>query len=415
MKTLSKDFTSNRPLLIQASVAKSYLDRIAKVETPLTAKMSDMSEMLQAIFGKKETLQKFPPYAIVPVKGVISKNISELESLCGACDIHCVEEMLEECERDQTIECVILDIDSPGGTSVGVPELADMVKNFSKKTISFTSNECCSAAYWIASQAAEFYATPSSCVGSIGVYIAYPDLSKAYEMEGVKMDVIKSGTYKGAGIEGTSLDTNQRKMLQDDVIEIHNEFKAAIKSVRSFVEDASMEGQTFSGKRAAEAGLVTGIVNGFDALMTTLNADVQAQMEADEENDQREEESENENDDEDETAKMSAGDRALGRIAKSVIKPVSENVQASKKKNDDDEDEKDGDQYAKAEKGDDDDDTEGETEPAADSEGGDDGEEASDDAKQDAEDEADKDSDAIDTDEKHDRTGTKRNRSKNVS
>jgi ClpP class serine protease len=60
-------------------------------------------------------------------------------------------------------------------------------------------------------------------------------MSKAYEMDGVKMDVIKSGVYKGAGIPGTSLDEGQRKMLQDEVVDIHNDFKEAVKSVRSFV------------------------------------------------------------------------------------------------------------------------------------------------------------------------------------
>jgi hypothetical protein len=48
----------------------------------------------------------------------------------------------------------------------------------------------------------------------------------------------------------------------------------------------------FSGKRGAEAGLVTGLVNGFDDLMESLDANVAQQIEADEENDAREEEAE---------------------------------------------------------------------------------------------------------------------------
>jgi uncharacterized coiled-coil protein SlyX len=48
-----------------------------------------------------------------------------------------------------------------------------------------------------------------------------------------------------------------------------------------------MEGQTFSGKKAADAGLVTGLVNGFDEMMETLDAEVAKQMEADEDNDKR--------------------------------------------------------------------------------------------------------------------------------
>jgi hypothetical protein len=104
-------------------------------------------------------------------------------------------------------------------------------------------------------------------------------------MEGVKMDVIKSGLYKGAGIAGTSLDDQQREMLQKEVEEIHADFKADVKAVREFADDSAMEGQTFSGKNAAAAGLVTGLVNGFDELMESLDAAVAEQMEADEKND----------------------------------------------------------------------------------------------------------------------------------
>jgi len=346
MRNLSKDFKGQRPLLIQPAQAEAYLNRVGDMEIPMDAKMSDMGEMLSAIFGEKPTLEKFPPFAIIPVKGVIGKNLSELESLCGCCDIHDVEEMLEECERDTSIKTIILDIDSPGGTSVGVPELANRIKNCSKEVISFTGNECCSAAYWLGSQASKFYATPSSSVGSIGVYIAFPDCSEAFKMEGVKMDVIKSGTYKGAGIPGTSLDEGQRQMLQQEVEDIHADFKEAVKSVRSFVEDSSMEGQMFSGKRGAEAGLVTSLTNGFDEMMKEFDAAVFAQVESDEENDKRHGDeigASSEEDGEEEEAmalkklRATAASRALSGLK---IKLSAEDEDEDKKSEDEDEDKK---------------------------------------------------------------------------
>jgi signal peptide peptidase SppA len=356
MRNLSKDFKGQRPLLIQPAQAEAYLNRVGDMEIPMSAKMSDMGEMLSAIFGEKPTLEKFPPFAIIPVKGVIGKNLSELESMCGCCDIHDVEEMLEECERDTSIKTIILDIDSPGGTSVGVPELANRIKNCTKEVISFTGNECCSAAYWLGSQASKFYATPSASVGSIGVYIAFPDCSEAFKMEGVRMDVIKSGAYKGAGIPGTSLDEGQRKMLQMEVEDIHADFKEAVKSVRSFVEDSSMEGQMFSGKRGAEAGLVTSLTNGFDEMLQELDAAVFAQVESDEENDKRHADemgasSEEESEDEKAFAKvMTAASRALAGLK---IK-MSEDDKDEDKKANGDEDEEDEDEEKKSKSDDED-------------------------------------------------------------
>ena len=460
MRNLSKDFTGQRPLLIQPSQAEAYLHRVSQLDIPLNAKMSDMGEMLAAVFGYKAKLEKFPPVAIIPVKGVIGKNLSELESLCGSCDIADVEEMLEECEKDPSIKTIILDIDSPGGTSVGVPELANRIKNCSKEVISFTENECCSAAYWLGSQASSFYATPSSSVGSIGVYIAFPDYSEAYKMEGVKMDVIKAGAYKGAGIPGTSLDDSQREMLQKEVEEIHTDFKEAVKSVRSFVEDSSMEGQTFSGKKGAEAGLVTALINGFDELVQTIDASVHAAVETDEENatpglgseedyddskaftiamsaancalaklkvkasdeeeedDEEEEEDKKSEDDEDEKPKSKSEDD----------KPKEDDEEDEDKKSEDDEDEPKSDDDKEDPKEDD-----GEEKPESEheedekkskDEEGDEGSEPQPDdedkpeegkSKEDAEDEDDSGEKAVDTDSKHNKSGTKKNRSKRIA
>lgn len=417
MRNLIKDIKAHKPILISPSQAESYLERASQVEIPMGAKMSDMGEMLEAIFGAKETLEKFPPYAILPVKGVISKNISEIESLCGCCDIHDVEEMLEDCERDPSITTIILDIDSCGGTSVGVPELANRIKNSSKKVISFTSNEACSAAYWIGSQASEFYATPSSTVGSVGVYICFNDISKMFEMEGVKAEVIKSGIFKGAGIQGTSLDDNQRSMLQAEVIDIHQDFKAAVKAVRSFVEDSSMEGQCFSGKRGAEAGLVTGLVNGFDELMESLNKQVAQQMEADEENDERAEVSElvggeeHEKEEDEYGIKKMASGRALSGIASAVLKrdysdpedPDYDPDQDPELKETPDDEKKDGvpsnEKCPTCGKPHD--------EEKCEEEDGEEGEE-SDTAKEDAKEESDAGDRAVETDAKHDKSGTMR-------
>lgn len=317
MKSLVKDIRGKRPLLISPDQAEAYLARTADVAMPLGAKLSDMGEMLAAIFGAKETIEKFPPFAIVPVKGCIGKGLSDLEAACGACDVEAVEEMLEEAERDPAITTIILDVDSPGGTSVGVPELANRVRLSKKKVIAFTDGEACSAAYWIASQASEFYATPSSSVGSVGVYICFTNAEKLYENEGLRQELVKAGKYKGLGIEGTGLTPEQRDLLQAEVDDIHADFKAAVTSVREFVSDDAMQGQSFSGKRAAEAGLVTSLVNGFDELMQVLNAQVAEQIEADEENDARHEIAEivqgeeHENDEEENALSRYAAGRAL--------------------------------------------------------------------------------------------------------
>lgn len=465
MKNLSRDIKGQRPILISPRVATDYIKSVSDLNIPLTAKVSEMDDILGAIFGKPAVLEKFPPFAIVPVKGVIGKGLSDLDKMCGCCDIKSVEEMLEDCERDASISTVILDIDSPGGTSVGVPELAARIRGMSKKVISFTDSEACSAAYWLGSQASEFYATGSASVGSIGCYIAYEDESARYANEGVTVDVIRAGRVKGAGIAGTSLTPEQRDMLQGEVQEIWEGFKADVKAVREFVDDASMEGQIFSGKKAADAGLVTGLVLGFDELMQNLNAGVAAQIEADEDNDERSESSESDADAK--ALNRLASARALGR---DVLKALSasrkmksegddeededeeseegdekpETEEDDEKKSDpeseDDEDEKkseDGEDEPKSEDDEDkkdepaseDDEEEKEPESADDGEdekgepaqpSAEDDEEKKDDEKSEEDDEGiEEESESgdgpVDTDEKHNRKGSKRNKGRRIA
>ena len=337
MRSLITDLKARRPLLINPTLASDFLERAASLEIPLTAKSSDIGEMLAAVYGAKPVLEKFPPFAVVPVRGVIGRGLSELEKMCGCCDLKSVEEMLEDCERDEAITTIILAIDSPGGTSVGVPELASRIREMSKKVIAFTDNEACSAAYWLGSQASEFYATPSSSVGSVGCYIAYEDESKRYADAGVIVDVIRAGKYKGAGISGTSLTEDQRNMLQGEVVEIWESFKADVKMVREFVDESSLEAQIFSGRKAADLGLVTGLVRGFDEMMELLAPDVAAQMEADESNDERAEGGESE---EAKVLSRFAAARALGGKLLKALSAAPKMKSEGDEEEEDDEDKK---------------------------------------------------------------------------
>lgn len=416
MKSLQKDIKSNRPVLIKGSDALAHIEAMSSVTIPAGAKASEMFGFLESIFGPKASMEKFPPFAVIPLKGVVGKSIPEMETYCGCCDLEEVEEMLEDAERDESVKVIILAIDSPGGVSVGVPEFAARVRNSRKRVIAFTDTEACSAAYWIGSQASEFFATPSSQIGSIGCYITYLNASEAYRKEGYRMEVYKSGDLKGAGIDGTDLTEAQKKMLTDQTIEIHEDFKADVLAVRSFVPESAMQGQCFSGKKAAEVGLVTGLVNGFDELMQKLDPEVAAQMEADESNDAR-------------AAGESTPEETASTRALSGLK-FNASTKAPKAGDDEDEDDDDDRQDSRKAKADDEEDDEDNdipeskedegqegapAQPKADGEEDEDEEKEEGEGEEKAEDESGSGDDAVDTDEKHDRQGTKRNRSKGVA
>ena len=175
----------------------------------------------------------------------------------GAVDTEEVAAALSEAAASPAVKAVFLDIDSPGGTVAGTPELAGAVAslNARKPVYAFTSGMMASAAYWIASQATAVYATPSAQVGSIGVVQAVLDDSAALESAGLKVEVFAVGKYKAMGAPGTQLTDDQRGLIRSNLEETAREFHAAVLARGRAIPAEAMEGQTFSGRQAQRHNL----------------------------------------------------------------------------------------------------------------------------------------------------------------
>jgi len=175
----------------------------------------------------------------------------------GATSSEEIGDALREAAGREDIKAVFLNIDSPGGTVAGTPELANAVAALDKKkpVYAFSSGLMCSAAYWVASQARAIYATPSAQVGSIGVVQAVIDNSAALDKAGIKVEVFSVGKYKAMGAPGTPLTDDQRELISSNLAEIARDFHAAVLAKGRSIPAEAMEGQTFSGKQAQRHNL----------------------------------------------------------------------------------------------------------------------------------------------------------------
>lgn len=198
---------------------------------------------------------------IIPVVGVIGKNISRMEKMMGCCDLAEISETLDNWEDRTDITEIVFDFDSGGGSTAGLEELAKKIRLYKKPTIAYVEGDCGSAAFWLASQCNRVIVTPSASVGSIGIYLTMLDETAKHEKEGKKVVVIKSGAYKAAGVENTSLTDLQRQRLQDEVDELHRRFIRDVKMVRIFANEDDMQGQSFYGDEAVRKGLATAVVD----------------------------------------------------------------------------------------------------------------------------------------------------------
>jgi signal peptide peptidase SppA len=223
------------------------------------------TDMLAQLFGEvPKAYIAEDGTGVIPIVGPIGKGLAPIERMTGAVDVNDIADTIDEYCMNPQVTRIAFQVSSPGGTVTGVEELANKVRNISKPTMAYTDSEMASAAYWVASAADKVVASPSSTVGSIGVYMTVADMTEMAKAQGIKMVVIKSGKFKGAGIPGTSLSEEQVANLQDSVDAIHADFKASVLQTRKLVKAEDMEGQVFSGKQAAQRNLVTGLADSFN-------------------------------------------------------------------------------------------------------------------------------------------------------
>ncbi len=211
---------------------------------------------------------------IITISGPIIRRPGLLaQFLFGATDTDDIIKTVEEAAKEESIQAVLLDIDSPGGSVSGTHELAQAVGDLSRQkyVYAFTAGQMCSAAYWVASQCDAIYMTPSARVGSIGVIASIFDSSEALRNEGIKVEVFAAGKYKSLGSSGISLTDEQRAWLQQNVEEIAKEFHMAVLARGRKIPSEAMEGQTFSAKAAMRLNLA-GTVKSKAEVLTMLRA-----------------------------------------------------------------------------------------------------------------------------------------------
>jgi len=201
-------------------------------------------------------------FAFIPIMGPIAKSVGNLGKWYGMSDMNDVREWLNASAQDPEVKAIILIVDSPGGFTTGVQEVASLVAKIAtniKPVMAFTEGTMASAAYWIGGASTFVYGTPSCSVGSIGSYITIADASKFYERMGVKIHVFRSGEYKGLGVDGVT--SKQADYLNERVQQNAAQFKSFIGSRRTLIKDQDMQGQSYFGSEAAAKGFLGAVVD----------------------------------------------------------------------------------------------------------------------------------------------------------
>ena len=151
-------------------------------------------------------------------------------------------------------EAVVLDINSPGGTTAGSEALYEELRRLAKKkpVVSVVGNLAASGAYIAALGSDHIFVRGNSLVGSIGVLVQFPNVAGLMDKVGVKLESIKSSPLKAApnGFEPTS--DAARQAMADIVTDSFDWFKGLVRDRRGMNDEELAkvdDGRVFTGRQ----------------------------------------------------------------------------------------------------------------------------------------------------------------------
>lgn len=170
--------------------------------------------------------------------------------------------LLRDARYDDDIAAVVLRIDSPGGSvyaSEVIRREVEELKQAGKPVVVSMSSTAASGGYYIAMNADEIWASPSTLTGSIGVFAVLPTLERTLAKLGVRTDGVGTTPLSGSFRLERSLTEQQRELLQLTVDHEYGQFVAKVAEARGKTVDAIdavAQGRVWAGAHAKEQGLV---------------------------------------------------------------------------------------------------------------------------------------------------------------
>lgn len=170
-----------------------------------------------------------------------------------------LEAFMNAAEQEPTIEGVLVEINSPGGTPVASERIAERLRTSTLPVVGLAGDMAASGAYMVAAATDYLVASPMSEVGSIGVNMSYVEESQKNEDDGLTYVQLTTGKFKDAGSPERPITDEERELFMKDLEIVHNYFVDLVSKYRGLPREdvvALADGATMTGVRALDAHLV---------------------------------------------------------------------------------------------------------------------------------------------------------------
>ncbi|KAB2334230.1 signal peptide peptidase SppA [Bacillus mesophilum] len=246
------------------SVVSSLLFTFRDAESSLAEMFTSASDpFVEEVIEEGNAMNKI---AVLNLNGTI-QDTGEAGSLLGATGYNHQSFMkkLDFVKEDNSVEGIILRVNTPGGGVVESAEIHDKIVEIQEETekpvyISMGSMAA-SGGYYISAPADKIFASAETMTGSLGVIMQGYNFSGLAENLGVDFVTIKSGEYKDIMSSTREMTEEERGILQDMIDNSYDGFVKVISEGREMTEAEVREiadGRIYDGRQALELNLIDG-------------------------------------------------------------------------------------------------------------------------------------------------------------
>jgi len=172
-----------------------------------------------------------------------------------------MSELIDKVSKADQVKAVILDINSPGGTTTGGEAMYDAVRRLAEKkpVVAVCGTLATSAAYIVALATDRIVVYGNTITGSVGVIFQWAEVTELLHTLGIKVEEVKSGPLKAVPSPFQPIDERGRAVTEEMVQDAKGWFLDLV-SDRRKIEPRSVPGLTdgriYSGRQAVELKLV---------------------------------------------------------------------------------------------------------------------------------------------------------------
>ena len=209
--------------------------------------------------------------AVIPIYGTLVRRTQGLEAQSGLTSYAGIAMALDTALADPSVAAILLDIDSPGGESSGVFDLADRIRAATaiKPVWAVANDMAFSAAYALGSAASRLIVSRTGGVGSIGVIAMHVDQSVKDQQDGIAYTAVFAGDRKNDLNPHAPISGEAHSFLQGEVNRIYDLFATTVAKHRGMGVNTikGTQAALYFGADAVASGLADDVGTLDDALL----------------------------------------------------------------------------------------------------------------------------------------------------